>query len=73
MASLSFLTFFFPWWFSSDPQAQGTLNPACVSNAQLLAIAIFIYQSELVWGQGYKANTYSLSGLWSKQVLRKHY
>jgi hypothetical protein len=31
-------------------QTQGNLNPTYVSSAQLLAVGIFIYQSEITWG-----------------------
>ena len=34
----------------------GNLNPAYVSSAQLLAVGIFIYQSEITWRQGHLAH-----------------
>lgn len=35
------------------PSGLGTLKPAYVSSAQLLAVSIFTYQTEIAWGQGH--------------------
>jgi len=58
-------TFFSVMWFSSDPPSPGTLNPAYITFAQLLADGIFIYQSEITLGQGHIASLGSLPTLLS--------
>ena len=50
MAASPLFTFSRP---SSTTPSQGTLNPTYVSSAQLLAVSIFIYQSEITRGQGH--------------------
>jgi hypothetical protein len=46
--------FLFPGSSSNPlPQSLRTLNPTIVSSAQLLAVGIFIYQLEIIWGQDY--------------------
>ena len=44
-----------PSWSSSDSKPK-TLNSTYVSSAQLLTVGIFIYQSEITWGQGHSAS-----------------
>jgi hypothetical protein len=51
---LFLLTFFSLSWFPSNIPSLGTLNPAYISSAQLLAVGIFIHLSEITWGVGGK-------------------
>jgi len=56
-------------WFLIQLQAQ----EPCISSVQILAVIIFILQSEITWGQGHIASLGSrcrLSHLWGNQVLR---
>jgi hypothetical protein len=38
---------------SLQTKSLGNLNPIYVSSAQLLAVAVFIHQSEIAWRQGH--------------------
>ena len=64
-----------PWWLLLHPllqvlpqgphfpQSLWNLNPTYVSSVQLLAVSIFIYQSEITWGQGHIASLTSMCRL----------
>lgn len=58
-----------------QPRSPRTLNPICVSSTHLLAVGIFIHQSEITWGQGHVVSLGSMCGLclWGNQVLRDQY
>ena len=64
-----------PWHLSPPPPSPSCgspltpsldiLNPTYVSSTQLLTVGIFIYQSEITWGQGHM----HLQSMFRLQVL----
>lgn len=58
-------------WFLSDPKPRKP-RPHLYLSAQLLAVAIFIYQPEITWRQGHILSLetpFRLCCLWGNQVL----
>ena len=65
VASPSSSTFFFLMVLSAS--SLRNLYPTYVSSAQLLAVDIFIYQSQLTGAKGHLASIYRFSHLWGNQ------